>query len=66
MEQLTRHKDKRVTLLLYNKRSTVQLEIYNITIRHKDKYKLCNFLVVCGNEPVLLGMPDIKNWASLV
>ena len=37
-----------------------QLGVCSITIRQKDKNKLCRFYVVLRGGPALLGMPDTK------
>ena len=43
MEQLAKHKDKCITLQMYNKSSILQLEVWTVTIKHNNKQKLCRF-----------------------
>ena len=59
MEQLTKHKDKSVIVQTYDK-CISQLWVHIVSIRHRDKQKVCRFFVVPGNGLVLLGKLDIK------
>ena len=59
VEQLAKHKDKRVTLHTYNK-SKMQLGVFSVTLKHKKKDKLCRFLVLSQGGPALLHVPDIE------
>ena len=42
------------------KQSNIELGRCSVRIRHNDKCVKCRFLVVPGDGPALLGMPDIE------
>ena len=65
MEALYVTKDNTVVLKMYNNSNIDQLGVCMIKPRPGYKVARCRFLVVPGNGPVLLGMPDIDLLGTL-
>ena len=57
---LTTNKNNSVILKTYNQSDIKQLGVCTVRLRHKDENAKCRFLLVPGDDPALLGMPDIK------
>ena len=49
-----------IVLKPYNQSSIEQLGVCIVKLRHKNKIAKCRSFVVPGDDPALLGMPDIE------